>query len=244
MSVFQPQVLERTRTLFSDSVPKDPKPIRYCVVDDVESVRQAAKLVLSEDKGWVCVGEYASADVAFKEIQLVKPRIVLMDILMPGMSGLECTRRLKKLLPNLTILVVTGIPNEDLFWQCIRAGASGYLVKPITPTALITAIRDTLEGHISVTPDIFTRLVENAPEILSNFPSLTHREEEIMEHVANGEGSKQIAGLLKITEETVNRHEANIHKKWKIQSRVQAVNKYRAWRINRDLMQFLCADRE
>lgn len=207
---------------------RDRRPIRWCIVDDAEAVRQAAKLVLEAGAGFRCVGAFADGSSAVASIPDLKPDVVIMDLLMPGMTAFEAVCRLKAALPEVKIVVATAVQDRDMFLKFLALGIHGYLLKPMTADELVQAVRDGSAGILRLDPRLGAWLLDALRgRAMSALPVLTPRESQILALLDEGKGAKRIADVLKVSVSTVNRHEANIHVKWNVHNRVEVLNLYR-----------------
>jgi len=204
-------------------------PITVAIVEDNAAVSDSLKKVLEEPGGYSCLGVFANAENALKQVPKLEPDVVIMDIELPEMSGIECTARLKRLLPETQILILTVYKNSDLIFKALEAGASGYLLKRSTSDEILHAIRDVREGGAPMSGEIARKVVQYFRKPVSTSPeiqSLTRREEEILGLLAEGYTSKEIGDKLSITYDTVCSHLRHIYDKLHVRSRTQAVIKY------------------
>jgi DNA-binding NarL/FixJ family response regulator len=202
--------------------------IRVSIVEDDERLRSSLIVLLEGSHGFRCVSAYADAEAAVKDIPLKKPDVVLMDINLPGMTGIECVRRLKMIQPELLILMLTVYEDTAKIFQSLEAGASGYLLKMTPPDELLKAIRDMKNGGAPMTAQIARKVVQSFHSSSPSEPDvkLTDREEEILRSLAQGNLYKEIASDLKISVDTVHNHVRHIYAKLHVRSRTEAVVKY------------------
>ena len=202
------------------------------IVEDDEEVRQSLRSVLDRAEGVCCVGAYANAEVALQEIPKVRPQFLLMDINLPGASGVECVRKLGPILPETLILMLTVHDDTETIFDALSAGASGYLLKPVLAAELLAAISDVQAGGAPMTSNIARKVVQSfkkpAPQENNSEP-LSPRETEILDLLAQGYIYKEIADQLSITYKTVSTHIERIYNKLHVRSRAQAVAKFRKW---------------
>lgn len=196
-------------------------PIRILIVDDHGIIRQGLRLYLEFDPELVVVGEATNGIEALKLVETLRPDVVLMDILMPLMDGLEATQAIRQEFPDTEVIILTSVVDENIISQCIRAGASGYLLKDTRSEELCSAIHAAVEGQIQLSKQIALKLAEDGEE-LEVMPSLTSREEDVLKLVAQGFSNKEICLALNITEKTVKAHVGNIFRKINVNSRTQA----------------------
>jgi len=204
--------------------------IRVMVVDDHLVVRQGLRLILEEaGDDFELVGEAANGAIALQVVDEVQPDVVLMDVRMPGMSGLEAIEQIRARHPQLAVIILSTYNEDDLVVRGLRAGACGYLLKDATRDTLFHAIRAAVRGELLLQPAILARVLAQTVAASSSVPNagsaveLTKREREVLEGVAQGERSKEIAVRLCITEHTVKGHLASIYAKLGVDSRASAV---------------------
>lgn len=199
------------------------------IVEDNAAVSNSLKKVLAESSECECVCICANAEDALKVVPKHEPDVVIMDIELPEMSGIECTDKLKRLLPETQILILTVYKNSDLIFKALEAGASGYLLKRSTPDEILSALREVKEGGAPMSGEIARKVVQYFRKPIAPNPeiqSLTKREEEILSFLAEGYTSKEIGDKLSITYDTVCSHLRHIYDKLHVRSRTQAVIKY------------------
>lgn len=203
--------------------------ITVAIVEDDAQVRQGFVGILKRGPGVVCVGAYGNAEEAVREIPRLQPRVVLMDINLPGMDGVHCVRRLSELAPNTQVVMLTVLDNTEAIFDSLAAGAHGYLLKPISAEQLIAAINDVYAGGAPMTSDIARKVVQTfklpAPSAAET-ENLSPREQEVLDFLAKGYLYKEIAEQLNISYGTVHTYIERIFKKLHVRSRAQAVAKY------------------
>ncbi|MHB1687659.1 MAG: response regulator [Ignavibacteriaceae bacterium] len=209
---------------------KDPNVIRVVVVEDNDAIREGLKMLIDGTEGYSCVGAYLKCELMLKNVERLNPDVLLMDIGLPGMNGIEGIKEARKLLPELTILVLTVYEENDLIFEALCAGASGYLVKKTPPSRLLEAIREANEGGAPMSShiarkviDFFQQKKQASPQ--KNVSILTPREKEILSGLVEGNSFKAIADTLFISIETVRFHFRNIYKKLHVHSQSEAVAK-------------------
>jgi DNA-binding NarL/FixJ family response regulator len=211
--------------------PTDNPPIQVGIVEDDQSIREGLAFLIEQSPGFQCVAACGSAEEALLLIPHSKPGIVLMDISLPGMSGIECIRALKKLLPGVQIMMLTVFEDHARIFQSLQAGATGYLLKKESSDLLLNAIADLHNGGSPMSNQIARRVVrafQNQDESTSSnasFNSLSPREQEILSLLAQGYLYKEIAKKLLISLDTVRTHIRHIYEKLQVRSRTEAVNK-------------------
>lgn len=203
--------------------------ITVAVVEDDAEVRHSLVGILKRGPGVICVGDYGNAEDALREIPQVQAKVVLMDINLPGMDGVHCVRRLSELSPKTQVLMLTVFDNTDAIFNSLAAGASGYLLKPITAAQLLSAVTDVHGGGAPMTSDIARKVVQTFKQpapASGETENLTPREQEVIDFLAKGYLYKEIAEQLKISYGTVHTYVERIFKKLHVRSRAQAVAKY------------------
>lgn len=202
--------------------------IRLLLVDDHAVVRSGLHMLLCTDQDIEIVGETGSAKEALVLAEQLKPDVVLMDIGLPDMSGIEATRELKRRLPGLAVVALTIHEDEQYFFKMLEAGASGYVPKKAAPEELLTAIHVAANGEVYLYPSLATLLVRDylaqgqAPTKDAE-NSLTEREQEVLTFLAEGASNEEIANALVISPKTVARHRENIMRKLNLHSRSELV---------------------
>lgn len=188
------------------------------IVDDHGIVRAGTRSLLEGQPDIEVVGEAAGGEEAIEKAKELRPDLVLMDIAMPGMNGIEATRRIKEALPDTSVLVLSMHDDEEFFFPVLRAGASGYILKEAEPQELLYAIRTVHMGHIFLSPAVATALLEGfvtaLPEHMEeNYGSLTRREKEVLKLAAAGKTNREMAEALFLSSRTVEKYrQAVMHK--------------------------------
>ena len=199
------------------------------IVEDNPSIRHSLQEWVDSAPGHRCVCTCADAETAIKDVPRFKPDVVLMDIQLPGESGIACTARLKSLMPALQVVVVTVYRDRDLLFQALKAGACGYLLKRSTPEELLRAIAEVLSGGAPMTGEIARMVVETfqkpAAEA-STQAELSAREMEILDLVSKGLTNKEIGPKLNVSYDTVRAHLRRIYEKLHVRCRTEAVMKF------------------
>jgi DNA-binding NarL/FixJ family response regulator len=203
--------------------------IRIAIVEDEKAVRDGLKLLIDGTEGYKCVALYPNAEEALREIFDVEPDVVLMDIHLPGMSGIECVRRLKKEDPDFQIVMLTVYEDDEEIFKSLAAGAHGYILKKTPPAKLLEAITEVHNGGSPMSSQIARRVVDffQTKEVNSKqTDKLTEREQEILSFLSKGYRYKEIADVLCISIETVRTHIRNIYEKLHVHSRTEALLKF------------------
>jgi DNA-binding NarL/FixJ family response regulator len=199
------------------------------IVEDHAELRESWAQIVNDAPGYRCVCTCDTGEEALKAIPNHKPDVVLMDINLPAMSGIECTGRLKSKFPNLQVLILTVYEDSDKIFDALQAGASGYLLKRTSPTKLIEAIGDVKQGGAPMTSEVARKVVHSFRKPASTNSAeaqLTSREEEILKLLSQGFVTKEIAGKLGISFFTAQTHLKKIYEKLHVRSRTEAVIKY------------------
>jgi DNA-binding NarL/FixJ family response regulator len=207
-----------------------PDPIRVLVVDDQELVRSGFCVILEAAEGITVVGEAASGEAAVSAAAARHPDVILMDIRMPGMDGLEAARLLTRSSPTPKVIMLTTFDLDEYVYEALRSGASGFLLKDSPRADLIAAVRAAAAGQAMLAPAVTRRLIEafaRRPPQTSPAPSrlasLTAREREVLVLLARGGSNSEIAAALFVSEATVKTHVGNLLAKLGLRDRVQAV---------------------
>ncbi|MDR3456055.1 MAG: response regulator transcription factor [Verrucomicrobiae bacterium] len=204
-------------------------PVRVVLVEDKPGVRDSWVKLINSLPGFSCIQSCTSGEDALRVIPPLNPDVVLMDIFLPRMSGIECTARLKLQLPKIQILILTAVEDDELVFMALEAGADGYLLKRTKPEDLKAAMLDVLGGGAPMTSEIARRVVESfrrAARQTKSTVHLTTREEEVLILLSKGYANKEIADQLSISAETVGSHLKHIYEKMHVRSRAEAVARY------------------
>jgi NarL family two-component system response regulator YdfI len=204
------------------------KPIRVLIADDHLIIREGMRLILEAENGFELIGEACNGEEAIRLANELRPDVVLMDLRMPGMGGLQAIEYLHQDQPDLPVVILTTYNEDELMKQGLRAGARGYLLKDTDRNSLFNALRAAVRGETLLKPEVLSRLLAK-PERGSQHISprrglqLTDRETAILAAVAQGDRTKEIALHLGITERTVKAHLASIYNKLGVDSRAAAI---------------------
>jgi NarL family two-component system response regulator LiaR len=208
-----------TRALGTE--PRRGDPIKVLVVDDHWVVRQGLRMFLDQESAITVVGEASDGSEALEQARRLRPDVVLMDILMPHVNGIEATKRIKTEMPKIEVIALTSVLQDGSVSDAIQAGAIGYLIKDTKGDQLVQAIRDAAEGRVHLSPEAATRLAKDLRQP-QRVESLTERETSVLRLVAEGLANKEIARRLSISEKTVKAHLNNVFAKLDVRSRTQA----------------------
>jgi len=205
------------------------KDLRVTIFEDNRSLREGLYKLIDGTPGFICSGAFANCNNLVKDIEATSPDVILMDIEMPGMSGIEAVRIAKEKYPDVKILMETIFDENDKIFQSICNGAEGYILKNTPPAQILSAIKEIYEGGAPMTPGIASKVLKmfkNRPaEINSEQFNLTDREKEILKCLVDGMSYKMIADTCFISADTVNGHIKNIYKKLQVHSKSEAVVK-------------------
>jgi DNA-binding NarL/FixJ family response regulator len=203
--------------------------ISVSIVDDEKKLCESIAAFLNGSPGFRCVSIYGSAETALQRLPADQPDVVLMDINMAGMNGIECARRLKALNSRIQILMLTVYDDTDQIFKALAAGATGYLLKRHDPEELLQAIRDVQDGGSPMSNSIARKVVasfQKADLIGEKENQLSAREQAVLDCLARGLPYKQIGDELGISINTIRSHLRHIYEKLHVQSRTEAVAKY------------------
>jgi NarL family two-component system response regulator YdfI len=195
------------------------EPIRVLIADDHEVVRDGLRLILETEEDFCVVGEAADGAMAVQLTGELQPQVVLMDLRMPGMDGLTAIDQIRARWPTVALVILTTYNEDDLMMRGLRAGASGYLLKDTNRQTLFATLRAAARGEVLLKPAPAAK----AAKALDQGLTLTDREQEVLQAVAQGERSKEIALRLQISERTVKAHLASIYNKLGVDSRAAAI---------------------
>lgn len=204
--------------------------IKLLLADDHVMVRRGLQVFLSTQSDIQLIGEAATGQEALDQVGVLQPDVVLMDINMPGMSGIEATKQIKLLQPHVKVIILTSFSDQDHALPAIRAGAKGYLLKDIEPEELVRAIHNVHNGKVELHPDVAGQLMnqyaeagqETSPTADNALAELTAREHEVLRLIASGKSNRTIAEELFISEKTVKTHVSHVLSKLGLTDRTQA----------------------
>lgn len=203
-------------------------PIRVLLVDDHAVVREGTRQLLDREADIAVVGEASNGEEAVRLAQTLQPDVVVMDVRMPGIGGVEATRRIKQQQPGVEVLVLTAHDDDQYVFTLLEAGASGYLLKTAPVSELVKAIHEVYGGQSALDPAIARKVVQQLTgggrqKPQESYELLTEREQEVLELLAEGKTNKEIAEALIISDRTVQTHLSNIFSKMGVSSRTEAV---------------------
>ncbi len=214
--------------------------IRIAIVEDDAGLRETLQQIFGTASDFRVTGAFADAETALGQLPAKTPDVVLMDINLPGMSGIECLRQLKQLLPKVRVIMVTVYDDDDRLFQSLVAGADGYLLKRATRLRLLDSVREIVSGGAPISPQVARRMVEyfhqlenqhqpgraETPAVAMELQELTAREQAVLAKLAEGFAPKEVAAELGISYDTVRNHTTNIYTKLHVHSRSEAILKY------------------
>jgi DNA-binding NarL/FixJ family response regulator len=206
------------------------KGISIALVEDLADVRDSWTRLINGIPGFKCTCSFATGEEALRRLPFENVDVVLMDIRLPRMSGIACTTRLKPLIPNTQILILTVSADSDTVFRALEAGADGYLLKRCSPEELQAAVLDVLKGGVPMTSEIARRVIASFrrhPAKNDTTTKLTPREEEILILLSKGFVSKEIAVKIGVSYETVRDHLKHVYEKLHVHSRGEAVARYK-----------------
>ncbi|MBS1918997.1 MAG: response regulator transcription factor [Bacteroidetes bacterium] len=203
-------------------------PIKVSIVEDLTEVRDGLAELVSSDKELSMVGSFEDAESAVLKLPVLHPDIVIMDINLPGMSGIDCIRSVKEKCPNTQFMMFTVYENDEKVLQALQAGASGYLLKRTEPQRIVESIKELNQGGSPMSSNIARKILNIflQEKKITKKEILSDRENEVLELLAGGLLYKEIAEKLFITHGTVRQHIHNIYEKLHVNNRTEAVNKY------------------
>ncbi|MCX7865635.1 response regulator [Limisphaera sp. VF-2] len=212
-------------------------PLRVALVEDQRDVRESWARLVDSFAEFRCIAACASGEEALRTLPALRPDVILMDIFLPRMSGIECTARLKASLPESKIVILTASDDDELVFLALEAGADGYLLKRTEPESLRTALLDVWQGGAPMSSVIARLVVESFRHKgrgSADFVRLSAREEEILLLLSKGYANKEIADRLGVSTETVRSHLKHIYEKLHVRSRAEAVARYMTARLPRN----------
>jgi len=203
--------------------------VRLALVEDDNDLRLSLKSLLAKSSWLRVVADYADAESALEDVARRSPDVVLMDVHLPRMTGVECVRQMKAILPQTNILMLTVHDDNDSLFNSILAGADGYLLKDTVPSRLLAAIEEVRGGGSPMTPQIARRVVQcfrKSDPVRAKVENLTPREMEVLEQLALGHRYKEISDKLGISLDGIRFHIRGVYNKLHVHSRTEAVLKY------------------
>lgn len=205
--------------------------IKVVIVDDQEIVREGLKMILSLHEEVEIIGEVSNGDELLKLMETKTPEVVLMDIRMPVMNGIEATKIMKNRYPNVKIIILTTFNEDEYIFEGLKNGADGYILKDSDSNEIMSAIKSATSGEVMLNPKVTVKVInalnsmksENKSEKNKLIESLTPREREVAKHVFQGENNKEIANKLFVTEGTIKNYVSKIFEKLEVNSRAELI---------------------
>mgnify|MGYP002777694905 CR=1 FL=1 len=203
-------------------------PITVAIVEDKDEIRQSLAILINGADGFRCPATYPSAEDALSELPRLNADVVLMDVDLPGMNGIDCVRQLKPLCPRTQFMMCTIYDEDETVFEALKAGANSYILKRSSPHKLLDAIAELHDGGSPMSSSIARKIVGSfhlqSPS--ADLNTLTPREREILDRLAKGYSHKEVAEELFVSPTTVRKHIFNIYEKLQVHSKIEAVNKY------------------
>jgi DNA-binding NarL/FixJ family response regulator len=203
--------------------------ISVSIVEDNDKLRATLARVLNRAEGFRCLSQYANAEDALKDLPQIRPDVVLMDINLPGMNGVQCVRQLKTLLPQIQVMMLTVYEDTENIFNALAAGASGYMLKRTSSKELLEAIQDVQRGGSPMTMHIARKVVQSFQHTSASAQAtenLSEREQQVLDLLSQGLMYKEIAEKLGISYETVHTYIRRIYEKLQVRTRTEAVAKF------------------
>lgn len=203
--------------------------IAVSIVEDIDDVRNSLQRLIESAPGFLCLSTYSNAEDALKNLPQINPDIVLMDVNLPGMSGIDCIKKVKTVAPQIQFLMFTIYEDSEQVFDALSAGASGYLLKKTPKEKILEALTELYEGGSPMSAHIARKVVgyfQRKKEIKDTEALLSPREKEVLELLSKGFLYKEIADRLNIATGTVRQHIHKIYEKLHVENRTEAVNKF------------------
>jgi len=201
--------------------------ITVCIVEDIEDIRNGLAAIINMTEGFTVLQTFSNAENALQHLNSLQPDIAIMDINLPGMSGIECIRRVHEKNQSIQFMMFTIYENSDTVFEALQAGATGYILKNSSPVKIIESLREMYTGGSPMNAEIAKKLVTRFQKqtLPQNQYHLTPKEQKILELMSKGYLYKEIAAELKNTINTIKQHIRNIYEKLHVQNKVEAINK-------------------
>jgi len=201
--------------------------IKVAIVEDIKDIREGLQLLINSNNKFLCTDVYTTAEDALEHFPSALPDVVLMDIHLPGISGIEAVKKLKAQYPAVQFIMSTVYEDDENIFESLKSGATGYLLKKTSPDKILDAITEVYNGGSPISAQIARKVIASFQKKspVDDYPDLTPKEKEILKELAKGLRYKEIADVLKISMDTVRTHVRHIYEKLHVQSRMEAVNK-------------------
>lgn len=201
--------------------------IQVAIVEDIREIREGLELLIDSSDGFRCVKTFANAEEALTALPSICPDVVLMDINLPGINGIEAVRMLKAQIPSTQFIMSTVYEDDENIFESLKAGASGYLLKKTAPSRILDSITEVFNGGSPMSSQIARKVIASFQQknTIDDAALLTQREKEILKLLSKGLRYKEIAAELHISIDTVRTHTRHIYEKLQVQSRIEAINK-------------------
>ncbi|HVZ97167.1 MAG TPA: response regulator transcription factor [Chitinophagaceae bacterium] len=201
--------------------------ISVVIIEDIKEIREGLQILIQGSDGFSCLKTYATAEEALTELPALMPDVVLMDIHLPGINGIEAVRKLKSQCPNTQFIMSTIYEDDENIFESLKAGASGYLLKKTAPAKIMDAIMEVYNGGSPMSSQIARKVIASFQQQnpIDEAQVLTPKEKEILKELSKGLRYKEIADVMQISMETVRSHARHIYEKLHVQSRTEALNK-------------------
>ena len=201
--------------------------IIVAIVEDIKEIREGLRLIINNSDGFSCSEVYTNAEDAVKSLPVSQPHVVLMDINLPGINGIEAVKQLKDKCPHTQFIMSTVYEDDENIFESLKAGASGYLLKKTAPSRILDAISEVYNGGSPMSTQIARKVIASfqRKDSIDDTDILTPKEKEILKALAKGLRYKEIANEMNIGMETVRSHARKIYEKLQVQSRTEALNK-------------------
>ncbi len=201
--------------------------IQIAIVEDIREIKEGLELLIDSSEGFRCIKTYSNAEEAMEDLPQINPDVVLMDINLPGINGIEAVRFLKPKIPATQFIMSTVYEDDENIFESLKAGASGYLLKKTAPSKILESITEVFNGGSPMSSQIARKVIGSFQQknTIEDSSLLTQREKEILKLLAKGLRYKEIAADLMISIDTVRTHTRHIYEKLQVQSRIEAINK-------------------
>ncbi|HRG81850.1 MAG TPA: response regulator transcription factor [Chitinophagaceae bacterium] len=201
--------------------------IQVAIVEDIREIKEGLELLIDSSEGFRCIKTYSNAEEAMADLPQINPDVVLMDINLPGINGIEAVRSLKPKIPATQFIMSTVYEDDENIFESLKAGASGYLLKKTAPSKILESITEVYNGGSPMSSQIARKVIGSFQQknSIEDSSLLTQREKEILKLLARGLRYKEIAAELTISIDTVRTHTRHIYEKLQVQSRIEAINK-------------------